>query len=131
MATRDERLARVRQVLDRELGEPVRVTPMRTGNYGRAADPARQPFDVVAKIKVGDGKASRLDGSKAQSFEATLPLNEAEALVDPALWPDTLTVVQGDVVELLSPERRTQSQYEVARIDRGQLSRIVFRLSAL
>lgn len=131
MATRDERLARVRSATDRELGEPVRVTPMRTGNYGVIADPDRAALDVVGKVEVGDGKATRLDGTTAQSFNARLPVNEAEVHVDPATYSAALTVKIGDRITLLSPARVMQTDYEVARVDRGQLNRIVWRLSAL
>lgn len=131
MATRDERLARVRQATDREHGEPVRITPMRTGNYGVGPDTDRTVFDVVAKVDVGEGKEVGLDGGTAQTFKARLPLNEAECLVDPAIYPAALTAKTGDRVTLLSPARLTRTTYEIARIDRGQLSRLVFRMNAL
>lgn len=125
-----DRLALVRGAVDRELGEAVRVTPMRADSqYSAAApDPARAAFDVTAVLQVGEGDETNLDGGRARSWRAQIPRGEAEVHVDPVRFPGVRDVAQGDRIEALD---RGSIAFEVARIDRRRRNRLTLRLTAI
>lgn len=129
-ATWQDRLARVRGAVDRELGEAVRVTPMRSASEYTAPSPdsTRPVFDVTAVLQVGEGDETNLDGSRARSWRAQIPTGQAELHVDPVRFPAILDVAQGDRIEALD---RSSVPFEVARIDRRRRNRITLRLNAI
>ncbi|USQ97247.1 hypothetical protein [Caulobacter sp. RL271] len=100
------------------------VTPMIGGGpYGSPqVDPAREPFDVVGALIVGAG--SQVGFSDKSDLQ--IPDGKAEAYVDPVAWPKIRALKSGDVVR--SKDHPT-SEFEVERLDRHQVGRLVFRLS--
>lgn len=129
-ATWQDRLARVRGAVDRELGETVRIIPMRAASqYATASpDPARAAFDVVAVLQIGEGDETNLGGGLARSWKARIPVGKAEAHVDPLRSPAVLAVLQGDRIEAAE---RGSAAFEVSRVDRTRRNRITLRLNAI
>lgn len=123
MSARAERLARARGIVDRRHGEKIFVTPMaRPGEYGGASvDPAREPFDVVGQLLVAAGSQTGF----SDNAHLQIPAGRAELYVDPDAWPKARDMKTGD---RLRGEDHPGSLFEVDRLDRRQLGRLVYRL---
>jgi hypothetical protein len=124
MSARADRLARVRAATDRRHGEKISVSPMASGGQWASptGDPAREPFDVFGQVLVGAGGQAGF-GQKA---DLQIPDGKAEAYVDPAVWPKITTLKAGDIIR---GEDHAGTEFEVERLDRHQLGRLVIRLS--
>lgn len=125
-----DRLARVRKAVDREIAEAVRVVPMRAASQyaGPSPDPAREVLDLAGVLHVGEGDQTNLDGGMKTSWMARIPVGKAEVHVDPVRFPAILEVRQGDRIEAVD---RGGVAFEVARIDRNRRNRLTLRLNVI
>jgi hypothetical protein len=124
MSRRADRLARVRSIVDRRHGQRLFVTPMASAGQwsGPQVDPAREPFDVWGELIVAAGGQTGF----SQHSDLQIPDGKAEAYVDPTACPEIMALKAGDVVRA---EDHPGSEFEVERLDRHQMGRLVFRLS--
>lgn len=124
MSARAERFARVRSIVDRRHGDKISVSPMTSGGRlsSKSLDPAREPFDVVGKVLVAAGdQVGYSDRSNTQ-----VPAGQAEAYIDAQAWPKAASIKQGDE---LAAEEHEGLTFEVERLDRREMGRLVFRLN--
>lgn len=125
-----DRIARVRQSVDRELGDEIRVLPKDTstgGQYGGVTPDINRPeFDVVGVLRIGEGQSSNMEGGIKSEWKIRLPAGTAELRVDPARFPLALKVVEGD---MLRAKNRNNQLFQVNRVDRLNRLRVVFTLT--
>jgi hypothetical protein len=122
---RDDRLARLRGAVDRELAEAIRVEPQIAGDFGSMADPARPAFEAAAVPRTGAGGDRNLSGGRAMDWTARVATQVFAVAIDATAWPRAATVRTGDRVVLT--ERGTA--FEVARVDPHGRSRLVWSLT--
>ncbi|MEI2386038.1 hypothetical protein [Breoghania sp. JC706] len=122
-----DHLAALRRVVDAELGETVRVEPMRRGQYNTVPDPDRPAFDIdEAHLRVSGGQDD-LGGVGSRSWSTLVAGGEAELHVDPDAYPAALTLRKGD--QVVATDRLGAPRFEVARVDPDQRNRLVLQMS--
>ena len=127
------RLARVRQAVDANHGDTVRVTPTlrnsRDAQYlGATVDPSRPAFECIGILQVKGGDTSGRARPANEDDALRMPVGDIFLHVDPDTYPAILGVTNGDLIEALD---RNGERFEVLRPDRRMRNRMVFRLRAI
>ncbi|MGE8942697.1 hypothetical protein ACO2I3_12350 [Leptospira interrogans] len=103
-------LADMEDALDGEFGELVRITPMRSSDFGRAADGDRAVREVIAKVHVPDLSSANIPG-----LDARVAYEEVEIEIQRHLLP---AYVIGKNDEFILLERPGAPRLKVNRVER-------------
>ncbi len=114
------RLSRLREAVDRGLGEPIAVTPQILGDEYSSPDPARPPFNAVVVIRAESGRDTKM----FPGGNARIAMQGVAIHVDPEAYPAALSVKAGD--RIAAPDR--SASFEVSRVDSLGRSRLVWEV---
>lgn len=125
-----DRLARVRGAVDREIGETLVISRYVQNQYaGPVPDPNTPTITVIGVLEVGEGRDVNLAGGQKTSWKARIPAGEAEAHVDPETYPAIGTAKTGDRVK--AADRPGEPEFEISRIDRNRRNRFTLILTVI
>lgn len=122
----DHHAVRSAQV-DRVHAERVRIEPQTRGNYGAGADPSRVVASLSGPLRVGG--AENDSGGARRNFASMIAVGKAELHLERSLLPAGFAVVKGDIV--VAVDRPGSPRFEVERVERGHIARLVLKLSAI
>lgn len=117
-------LAKADVVLDKKLGDQVRIVPMRKGDFASTVDDTRPVIEAVALVGYVDPHAADI-----AQLDARVPYEETEIEIRRALLPDGWKIRKGDEVYLL--DEPGQPRHKVGRVNLNDPERVVVTLSRI
>lgn len=126
--TRADRLTATGAIVDGHHAEWLRIEPRRKERHGGAvADPDRPVVTVPGVLTVRTGEYDR-GGDAGDTWFGVMPADRAEAHIRPVSLPG-YPIHDGDHIVAL--DRDGEPAFEVNRVDRRRLTRVVLQLTPI